>query len=370
MVINRPHNPPTEVNRNRRAIGTFPSRPAAEEALHELKNSGFNMEQVSVVAQDSDGNPNIAGTEVIDNTGNKADDGAKVGAASGGAVGGLTGLLVGIGALAIPGIGPIMLAGAAATALATTLAGGAIGAAAGSLLGGLVGLGIPEEQARAYQNRVSAGEYLVIVDGTDAEIAHAQNILSRRGIQDWGIYDIPNTGNTRTDSVGMVDTVPLAGVDRSATQELSQPTRAVDSPIYSTSEDINLYEERLKVDKQREKTGEVVVGKHTETEVARVSVPIEKERIVIERVIPTEEVGVSPINHAFQDGETIRMEVYEETADIRKEAFVREEISIRKEVSQETVQAEETLRREELSIDTQGSPVVDNSMNPTTDKRV
>ena len=52
-------------------------------------------------------------------------------------------------------------------------------------------------------------------------------------------------------------------------------------------------------------------------------------------------------------------EVYEETPDIRKEAFVREEVSVRKEVDHETVNAEETLRREELDIDTEGRPVVD-----------
>jgi hypothetical protein len=104
---------------HRRAIGVFPTRSAAEQALHELRDSGFMMEHVSVVAQDAKDNDTIAGTHISDNAENKADDGAKLGAVSGGALGGLTGLLVGLGALAIPGVGPIMLAGAAATALAT-----------------------------------------------------------------------------------------------------------------------------------------------------------------------------------------------------------------------------------------------------------
>ena len=51
--------------------------------------------------------------------------------------------------------------------------------------------------------------------------------------------------------------------------------------------------------------------------------------------------------------------MYEETPDIRKEAFIREEVSVRKEVDRETVQGEETLRREELDINTEGRPVVD-----------
>ncbi|QLE56321.1 general stress protein [Nostoc sp. TCL26-01] len=181
----------------RRAVGVFSHRRDAEQALHELKQSGFAMDRVSVIAQDTDRNEEIAGTPVQERVGDKSDEGAKVGAATGGALGGLGGLLVGLGILAIPGIGPIMLAGATATTLATTLAGAGIGAVAGSLLGGLIGLGIPEERARAYEDRVRRGHYLVIVDGTDAEIAQAEAILRRRGIEDYDVYDSPRgTGTT------------------------------------------------------------------------------------------------------------------------------------------------------------------------------
>jgi hypothetical protein len=172
-----------------RAVGVFSKRADAELALAELRNSNFPMDRVSVIVQDRDGNTEVAGVETTEEFGNKADEGAKTGAVTGGAVGGLTGLLVGLGTLAIPGIGPVMLAGAAATALATTVAGSAIGAAAGSLLGALVGLGIPEERARNYADRVSRGDYLVIVDGTPEEIRRAQTILSDRGIEDWEVYD-------------------------------------------------------------------------------------------------------------------------------------------------------------------------------------
>jgi len=177
---------------HRRAVGVFANRRDAEAALHELKKSGFDMNRVSVVVQDADGNKDIAGAEVTERVGDKSDEGATVGAVSGGTLGGLTGLLVGLGTLAIPGIGPIMLAGAAATALATTLAGAGIGAIAGSLLGGLIGLGIPEERAKVYNDRVQRGQYLVILDGTDAEIAEAEKILHSRGVEEFGIYDHPN----------------------------------------------------------------------------------------------------------------------------------------------------------------------------------
>lgn len=126
----------------------------------------------------------------------------------------------------------------------------------------------------------------------------------------------------------------------------------------SNHQNLRLYEERLIASKTRAKTGEVSVGKRVETETTRVSVPIEKERVVIERTTPTGAAVVSD-GTAFQEGEVARVEVYEETPDIRKETFVREEVRVRKEVEQETVNTEETLRREELNVDTQGRPVVD-----------
>ncbi|MCV3212172.1 DUF2382 domain-containing protein [Plectonema radiosum NIES-515] len=125
---------------------------------------------------------------------------------------------------------------------------------------------------------------------------------------------------------------------------------------------LKLYEERLVASKTRVKTGEVSVGKHIETETARVSVPIEKERVVIERVTPTtSEAVVDSRELKFQEGEVARIELYEETPDIHKEAFVREEVRVRKVVDKETVEAEETIRREELDIDTQGDLRVNES---------
>jgi uncharacterized protein (TIGR02271 family) len=117
-----------------------------------------------------------------------------------------------------------------------------------------------------------------------------------------------------------------------------------------------LYEERLIASKQRIKTGEVTVGKHIETETASVTVPIQKERVLIERVVPTEAGNVvDPNELKFQEGEVARIEVYEETPEIHKEAFVREEVRVKKVVEHETVEAQETIRREELDVDTEGN---------------
>jgi len=123
---------------------------------------------------------------------------------------------------------------------------------------------------------------------------------------------------------------------------------------------LKLYEERLIANKNRVKTGEVTVGKHIETETARVSVPIDKERVIIERVKPAASGTVVDSNELkFQEGEVARIEVYEETPEIHKEAFVREEVRVTKVVEHETVEAQETVRREELDIKTEGNLPID-----------
>jgi uncharacterized protein (TIGR02271 family) len=122
---------------------------------------------------------------------------------------------------------------------------------------------------------------------------------------------------------------------------------------------LKLYEERLVAGKHKEKTGEVTVGKRIETDTETVSVPVEKERVVVERSAPKGQTIVTPDEAVFQDGEVARVEVYEETPDIHKEAFVREEVRVRKEIDREVVNAEEQIRREELDVNTEGRPVVD-----------
>src|ERR671933_1540624 len=122
MTMTNPSNTPAATGHT--VVGVFDGPNHAEQALNELKNSGFSPEQVSVVAKD-----NRETRGMVEHTGMGA-EGAGTGAVLGGITGGVLGWLVGIGALAIPGIGPIIAAGA----LASALTGAAIGAAAGGLI--------------------------------------------------------------------------------------------------------------------------------------------------------------------------------------------------------------------------------------------
>jgi hypothetical protein len=184
-----------DIKHERRAVGVFANRLDTENALLEIKSSGFPMDNVSVVGRNAEPDDQVAGIPVHKSIDNKADEGAVAGAVTGGALGGITGLLVGLGTLAIPGVGPVLLAGAAATTLATTLAGTAIGAGGASLLGALIGLGIPDNDAKIYSDLLEQGYYLVVIDGTEYQVRNAGEILTRKGISQWQVYDATNASS-------------------------------------------------------------------------------------------------------------------------------------------------------------------------------
>ncbi|MGB3299673.1 MAG: DUF2382 domain-containing protein, partial [Phormidesmis sp.] len=177
-----------------------------------------------------------------------------------------------------------------------------------------------------------------------------------------GVYREPMAGQ----SAPVSGTTPVEGAAMIGRTDYTRDTYDYDThdaDLYRTpatndvNQPIQLYEERLVADKQRMKVGDVRVGKHVETEQAQVSVPVERERVVVERTTPTGTVA-GDANHEFVDGEVANVEVYEERADVRKESFVREEVNVRKETEQEMVTEKANIRREELDIDKGGTDVV------------
>src|SRR5919206_1900684 len=137
------------------AVAVFDERDDAEDAINDLKDAGFPGEEIGLVARDRD-----QASAMAESTGTKAGEGAVTGAVAGGVLGGLGGFLVGVGSLAIPVLGPVIAAGAFATALA----GAAVGAGVGALAGALIGMGIPENEANWYEERVKGGAWLVSVN--------------------------------------------------------------------------------------------------------------------------------------------------------------------------------------------------------------
>lgn len=167
--------------------GIFESTDKAIEALHALREADFNAEQISVVARDTE-----ATTEITEQTDLVAEEAGK-GALVGTFLGGVAGWLLGISALAIPGIGPVLGAGI----IGTALAGAGIGAAAGGLIGALGVYGIPEEDARGYQEKVRQGAVLLTVHASSVEqVTQAQAIFEQVGGNRAQAYRGTATGTT------------------------------------------------------------------------------------------------------------------------------------------------------------------------------
>ncbi|MEW5865525.1 MAG: general stress protein [Bacillota bacterium] len=158
-------------------IGTFDSRDQAERAVDELKKKGFSEDKVSVVAREE----RVRGGERGEGglTMARGDD-LTGGTLTGGAIGAATGLLAGLGALAIPGIGPIVAAG--------PIAAGLTGAVTGGIVGGLVDLGIPEERSRYYEGKVKEGKILVAVKADDNSVSKAKDVLAKYAARDIEVH--------------------------------------------------------------------------------------------------------------------------------------------------------------------------------------
>jgi hypothetical protein len=164
--------------KNIAVFGIFPHRTAAEEAVDHLRAAGFRSTDVSVLFSDNRGTKDFAHEK---NT--KAPEGATTGAVAGFISGGVLGWLTGIGALAIPGIGPLIAAGPIVAALAGA---GAVGVV-GGIVGGLVGVGIPEYEAKRYEGRVREGSVLMSVHCDNSDwVKRAKEVLTQAGAQDIG----------------------------------------------------------------------------------------------------------------------------------------------------------------------------------------
>jgi len=159
------------------AYGIYPDRAAFERALESLRGAGFRNSDISVILPERDRTTRDLAHEIN----SKAPEGTATGAGTGAALGGILGWLVGIGAIAIPGVGPLVAAGPVVAALAGA---GAVGAT-GGLVGGLIGAGIPEIEAKRYAGRIREGGYLISVHCDDRTWAkRAEEILEATGGRD------------------------------------------------------------------------------------------------------------------------------------------------------------------------------------------
>ncbi|MDQ3074233.1 MAG: low temperature-induced protein [Pseudomonadota bacterium] len=157
------------------ASAVFDTQNEAERAVSQLRGAGVDDSAISVIAQQdgkntvSDGSGAETATDVVGKT----------------ALGAGAGTLLGIAALAIPGVGPFLAAGAIASVAVpgAALTGAAVGAVAGGVAGLLSDHGVDRDDADYYEERINSGGVFVSVEATgDGLSAHAvRDILYANG---------------------------------------------------------------------------------------------------------------------------------------------------------------------------------------------
>jgi uncharacterized membrane protein len=162
-------------------IGHYPSHTEAEMAVIGLQEKGFDMKKLSIVGKDYQTAEHVRGFLSWKDT---AKEGATGAGYWGSFVGGLFGILVGAGVLFIPGIGQVIIAGPITGVLAGwlegSLVGGVSGAALGGISGALGGLGIANNEILKYETRIKAGEFIILVTGSDEDVKQAEQMLESK----------------------------------------------------------------------------------------------------------------------------------------------------------------------------------------------
>jgi hypothetical protein len=152
-------------------VGLFQRDEDVTRAIRGLREAGFPESGIGLAARNREQQD-----QLTEETGTKAAQSGAAGAVGGGVLGGVIGLLAGVGAIAIPGVGPIIAGGV----LASTLAGAGVGAVAGGIGGALVGMGVHEGEARHFEQGFNAGGILLTVEaGTRA--AEARTVMGYHG---------------------------------------------------------------------------------------------------------------------------------------------------------------------------------------------
>lgn len=152
---------------NRMVTGLFRDRESAERAYGSLSDRGYGKDDVNLMMSDDTRSKYFADDDEDSELGTKAWEGAGKGATIGGGVGATLAALAAIGTtLALPGLG-LLIAGP----IAAALAGGGAGALTGGLVGALIGHGIPEDQAKQYEQGIKEGGIVMGVQPRNDEDA-------------------------------------------------------------------------------------------------------------------------------------------------------------------------------------------------------
>ena len=338
-------------------VALYDDLSTAQQVVKALRDAGVPPADISLVALDAAGEYGKYFTKTTTKVNDSTADGVDKGAGVGALVGGLGGLLVGLGALAIPGIGPVLAAGPLATAVAAIVGAGvgaAAGGAVGGIIGGLVDLGIPEEQAHYYAEGIRRGGVLVTARTSDADTDRAHSIM-----------DSYNPVNIE-DRAAAWRQEGWKGYDMKAkpytAEQITQERARYAAPVATTNKKnvaageearFPVVEETLAVGKRQVKGGEVRVRKYvTETPVEE-NINLRQERVSVERR-PVDRPASADMMNDMRD-ETLEVSETREEAVVEKKARVVEEVVVRKDVENQTQKVRDSVKRTDVQVDRSGT---------------
>ncbi len=155
-------------------IAVYPTHSAAELAVRELQDAGFDMKQLSIFGKDYHTEEHVVGYY---NTGDRVRAWGRAGAFWGG----MWGLLFGSALFWVPGFGPMLVAGPLVGWIVAALEGSVIGAGLSALAAALVSQGIPKDSVLRYETALGIGKFVLIANGDTSAAARAKGILHCSG---------------------------------------------------------------------------------------------------------------------------------------------------------------------------------------------
>ena len=160
------------MNKDNSIVAIYPSHTAAEEAIKELQQSGFDMKKLSIVGRDYHTDEHVVG---YNNAGDRMKNWGKMGAFWGG----IWGMLFGPAFFLIPGFGPLLVAGPLVAWIVGALEGAIVVGGLSAIGAGLYSLGIPKDSILRYETALKTDKFLLIAHGSVDEITGAKEILDR-----------------------------------------------------------------------------------------------------------------------------------------------------------------------------------------------
>jgi len=296
-------------------VGFFDTYPEANRAQEELVRNGIRREDINI----------ITNKERYSEVKHEGASGTAVGASTGAVVGGAAGLV----AAMIPGVGPVLAAGP----LISGLVGAGAGAVAGGMMGALVDAGVPEEDAKLYEEGIRRGGTVLMVRADNNIAPQAAKIMNQAGA-----IDIRRrSGEWRTGAKHMNQ--------QQTAQQPGQRTTQREGEIR-----VPVVEEELKVGKRESEAGGkgVRVQTHMSERPVEKQVQLHEEHVKVERR-PTDRPA-SQADLSGQKGETFEMREHREEPVVQKTARVVEEVVVSKEERDRTETVRDTVRRKDVEI--------------------